>query len=211
MFATAPDGTKLWCESVSGTAPRPVLLLHGFASDTAHTWESTGWLRALTETGYVTMDLRGHGQSERAAAGYSPENLARDAAAVLDAVEVSTVDVVSYSMGGLVAWELAKLGRVRRMVLGGIGSRSASREDMLAVQEKLGADTDLTACIDGIAGRKLDGLDGEAPAPVLFVAGDNDEIAAGAPEPLVVLRNRNHFNAVPARAFKEAALRFFGS
>lgn len=205
MYATAADGTKLWYESVSG--PSPVLLLHGFASDSRRTWGDSGWLRALTETGYVTMDLRGHGQSDKPATGYSPAELARDAIAVLDAVDLSTVDVVTYSMGGLVAWELAKLGRVRRMVLGGIGTRQARREDLLRVQDKLGG-ADLSACIEAIAGL---GIEGQAAAPVLFAAGEDDELAAGAPGPFVSLGKRNHFNAVSSRAFKQAALRFFGS
>ncbi|WP_236796607.1 alpha/beta fold hydrolase [Amycolatopsis sp. GM8] len=205
MFATAADGTKLWYEHAPG--PAPVLLLHGFASDSRRTWGDTGWLRALGELGYVTMDLRGHGQSDKPVTGYSPDGLAQDAIAVLDAAGLSTVDVVSYSMGGIVAWQLAKLGRVRRMVLGGIGSKPAAREDLLLVQEKLGGE-DLSACVDGMAGSRIEGT---APVPVLFAAGDDDEFAAGAPEPFVSLGKRHHFNAVSSRAFKQAALEFFGS
>lgn len=207
MFATAGDGTKIWYESVPG--PRPVLLVHGFASDSRRNWTDTGWLRALAEYGYVTVDLRGHGQSDKPSTGYPPENMARDLLTVLDAASVSTVDVVTYSMGGIIAWELARIApdRVHRMVLGGVGTRPASREDMLRVREMLGGD-DLAACIDGVAGHKIEG---DAPVPVLFVAGDADEIATGAPEPFVPLRNRNHFNAVSSRAFKQAALEFFGS
>ncbi|GHF44371.1 hypothetical protein FHX82_001866 [Amycolatopsis bartoniae] len=205
MYATAEDGTKLWYESASG--PRPVLLVHGFASDSRRMWTDTGWLRALEGTGYVAVDLRGHGQSGRPSDGYTPENLARDLVVVLDAAELSVVDVVSYSMGGIVAWELAKLGRVRRMVLGGIGRRPASREDLLRVKELLGGD-DLGACVDGMAGARLTG---EAPVPVLFAAGEEDEFAADAPEPFVSLGKRNHFNAVSSRLFKQAALEFFGS
>lgn len=203
MFATAADGTKLWYESVSG--PQPVLLVHGFASDSRRNWTDTGWLRALAAQGYVTTDLRGHGQSDRPSSGYTPENLARDLVAVLDATGLSTVDVVAYSMGGFVAWELAKLGRVRRMVLGGIGLRPAAREEMVRVQEMLGGE-DLSACIDDMAGRRIEG---DAGAPVLFAAGDDDEFAAGAPEPFVSLGRRNHFNAVSSRVFKQAVLEFF--
>ena len=205
MYASAEDGTKLWYESFPG--PRPVLLVHGFASDSRRMWTDTGWLRTLEDSGYVAVDLRGHGQSGRPSDGYTPENLARDLASVLDAVELSTVDAVSYSMGGILAWQLAKLGRVRRMVLGGIGKRPAAREDLLRVRELLGGG-ELTACIDGMAGARIEG---EAPVPVLFAAGEEDEFAAGAPEPFVSLGRRNHFNAVSSRLFKQAALDFFGS
>jgi pimeloyl-ACP methyl ester carboxylesterase len=207
VFAIAGDGTKIWYESVPG--PRPVLLVHGFASDSRRNWADTGWLRALAEYGYVAVDLRGHGQSDKPSSGYTPENMARDLVAVLDAAAVSIVDVVTYSMGGFVAWQLARIApdRVRHMVLGGIGTKPASREDLLRVQEML-AGEDLGACIDGMAGSRLEGT---VPVPVLFAAGDADEFAAGAPEPFVSLGNRNHFNAVSSRAFKQAALEFFGS
>lgn len=207
MFATADDGTKIWYETVPG--PRPVLLVHGFASDSRHNWADTGWLRALAEYGYVTVDLRGHGQSDKPPTGYTPENMARDLLAALDAAGVSTVDVLTYSMGGIIAWQLARIApeRVRRMVLGGIGTAPARREDMLRVQEKLSGE-DLGACIDGMAGSRIEGA---AAVPVLFAAGEDDEIAAGAPEPFVSLGKRNHFNAVSSRAFKQAALEFFGS
>ncbi|GAB2956416.1 alpha/beta hydrolase [Amycolatopsis acidiphila] len=207
MFAIAEDGAKIWYESVPG--PRPVLLVHGFASDSRRNWTDTGWLRALAEHGYVTVDLRGHGQSGKPSSGYTPEDMARDLLAVLDVVSLSTVDVVTYSMGGIIAWQLARIApdRVRRMVLGGIGTRPAAREDMLRVQERLSGE-DLSACIDGMAGSRIEG---SAPVPVLFAAGDADEFAADAPEPFVSLGSRNHFNAVSSRAFKQAALEFFGS
>ncbi|TNC28239.1 alpha/beta fold hydrolase [Amycolatopsis alkalitolerans] len=207
MFATAPDGTKIWYDQAPGA--RPVLLVHGFASDSRRNWTDTGWLRALAEQGYLTADLRGHGQSDKPPSGYTPATLARDLVAVLDAAGLSTVDVVAYSMGGIVAWELARVApeRVRKMVLGGIGPRPATREDMLRVQQMLGGE-DLTACIDGMAGSRIDGTAG---IPVLFAAGDDDEFAAGAPEPFVSLGRRNHFNAITSRAFKQAALEFFRS
>lgn len=206
MFAIAGDGTKIWYESAPG--PRPVLLVHGFASDSRRNWMDTGWLRALAEHGYVTVDLRGHGQSDKPSSGYSPENMARDLLAVLDAAGLSTVDLVTYSMGGVVAWELARLApeRVRRMVLGGVGRRPVAKEDLLRVQEMLSGE-DLNACIDGMAAGRIEGT---VPVPVLFAAGENDEFASDAPEPFVSLHKRNHVNAVSSRAFKQAALQFFG-
>ncbi|GHE78374.1 hydrolase [Amycolatopsis deserti] len=211
MFATAADGVKIWYDTAPG--PRPVLLIHGFASDSQRTWEQTGWIRALAGHGHVTVDLRGHGRSDRPASGFSPRTLARDLLAVLDEAGLSTVDVVTYSMGGLAGWELARLapGRVGRMVLGGIGGRAADRESMRRVAESLAAEG-LDACIDGMAGHRLDGA---PPVPVLFAAGEQDEIAADAPEfaaslgaPFVSLGGRTHVNAVSSRRFKDAAVEF---
>ncbi|KAA5835115.1 alpha/beta fold hydrolase [Saccharopolyspora hirsuta] len=212
MFATTGDGTKIWCDSAPG--PAPVLLIHGFASDGESTWVRTGWVRALADRGHVLVDLRGHGRSDRPGSGYSPEALARDVLAALDETGVSTVDAVTYSMGGLVGWELAKLapGRVRRLALGGIGGRAADRDSMRGVAEALSAGG-LDACIEEVAGHRLEG---PPPVPVLFAAGDQDEIAADAPEvaagfdaPFVSLGRRNHLNAVSSRRFKEAATEFF--
>ncbi|MER7014267.1 alpha/beta fold hydrolase [Saccharopolyspora sp. NPDC000359] len=212
MFATAEDGAKIWCDAEPG--PTPVLLIHGFASDSESTWVRTGWTRALAERGHVRVDLRGHGQSERPASGYAPEALARDVLAVLEETGLSTVDAVSYSMGGLVAWELAKLapGRVRRIALGGIGGRAADRTSMRGVAEALSADG-LDACVEAVAGHRLEG---PPPVPVLFAAGDQDDIASDAPEfaagldaPFVPLGRRNHLNAVSSRLFKQAAADFF--
>ena len=203
MYATTEDGTKIYYDVVSGG--RPVLLVHGFASDSTRNWVGTGWSRALEDRGVVLVDLRGHGQSDRPETGYSPENMAADVTVVLDAAGLSTVDAVTYSMGGLIGWELARRGRVRRLVLGGIDGRGVSTKNI----ESMGG---LAACAEGIAGH---GIDGAPPVPVLVVAGEADEIAAGAGAfaarigaPYVPIPKRNHFNAVSSRTFKQAATEF---
>jgi pimeloyl-ACP methyl ester carboxylesterase len=213
VFATTGDGAKIWYEHSPG--PRPVLFLHGFASDHAQTWVRTGWQRAVGQRGHLLVDLRGHGSSERATSGYSPGGLALDVLAVLDAAEVSSVDVVAYSMGGHVGWALARSapGRVGKLVLGGIGGEPVDRENMLRVREALSGDQP-DACAEGMAGHRLDG---EPPVPVLFAAGDRDEIAGDAGDladrlgaPFASLGPRDHLNAVSSRAFKHAALEFLG-
>ncbi|MFC7344822.1 alpha/beta fold hydrolase [Saccharopolyspora griseoalba] len=213
MLATAGDGAAIWYDHSPG--PRPVLFLHGFASDHAQTWVRTGWTRPVSELGHVLVDLRGHGSSARATSGYSPDDLALDALAVLDAAEVESVDVVAYSMGGHVGWALARLApqRVGRLVLGGIGGGPVDRENMLRVREALSGDQP-DACVEGMSGHLLDG---PPPAPALFAAGDRDEIAgdvggfaARLGAPFVPLGGRNHLNAVSSRAFKTAALEFLG-
>ncbi|HJQ48765.1 MAG TPA: alpha/beta fold hydrolase [Amycolatopsis sp.] len=203
MYANAADGTKIYYDVVPGE--RPVLLLHGFASDSARTWVGAGWLRALEHRGVVLVDLRGHGQSDRPDSGYSPRGMAADVTAVLDAIGLSTVDAITYSMGGLIGWELARQGRVRRLVLGGIDGRPVSEEDFPA--------GGLAACADGIAGRGI-GSDAGA-APVLVVVGEADMIAAEAAlfaerlgARLVPVPGRNHVTTVSSRAFKQAAIGF---
>jgi pimeloyl-ACP methyl ester carboxylesterase len=105
----------------------PVLLIHGFASNSAVNWGSTGWIDTLTAAGRtaIAMDVRGHGESARPRdpAAYRPEVMAADAARLLDHVGVAVADVMGYSMGARIATFLA-LGdprRVRSLVLGGMG------------------------------------------------------------------------------------------
>jgi pimeloyl-ACP methyl ester carboxylesterase len=211
MFATAEDGCKIWYDYIPGE--HPVLLIHGFASDSRRNWTLTGWVRALAGRGVLTVDLRGHGQSDKPSTGYSPEGMARDLIAVLDAAELSTVDIVTYSMGGFVGWALARLApeRVGKLVLGGIGVQAATEEAMDHVLEILPG-KDLEACIEGMAGSRIEGL---PTVPVLLVAGDADDIVPDAAElaarlgaPFVPLPGRNHFTAVTSRVFKQAALDF---
>ncbi|WAL66405.1 alpha/beta hydrolase [Amycolatopsis cynarae] len=213
MFAIAPDGGKIWYDHTPGE--RTVLLVHGFASDSARTWGATGWPRALGGHGVLAVDLRGHGHSQahRPPDGFTPENLADDLLAVLAAAGVAEADVITYSMGGLAGWALARRapGRVRRLVLGGLGARPASAADMAGVARELGA-TGLEAIAEDMAGHRIEG---PAPVPALLAAGDADTLAPDAAElaaalgaPFVPLPNRNHFNALSSRAFKQAALEF---
>ena len=104
------------------------LLLHGFASDARINWHRPGVVAALVEAGHrvVTSDARGHGRSDAPhdPAAYAGDVMVRDAAGLLDHLGAERVDVVGYSMGAQVAAGLAATdGRVRRLVLGGIGSR----------------------------------------------------------------------------------------
>ncbi|NEN06921.1 alpha/beta hydrolase [Diaminobutyricibacter tongyongensis] len=125
-FAQTPDGQRIAYERTAGE--HPVLLVHGFATTGALTWEATGWVRALAEAGRgaIVVDLRGHGRSSgpHDPDAYSPAIFARDLVAVLDAEGLEAVDVVGYSMGSYVSLALAQgyRDRIRRQVVGGIGT-----------------------------------------------------------------------------------------
>ena len=70
------DGVKLFYEDRG--EGRPTLLLHGFAADTAANWERPGIVNGLLAAGrrVITLDARGHGQSEKP---HDPEAYADDA------------------------------------------------------------------------------------------------------------------------------------
>jgi len=83
----------------------PLLLLHGL-TDAGRYWSRTA--AALEDRFDVVMlDQRGHGQSSRSADGYSAEEMAADAAGVIQALGIAPVAVLGHSMGGSVAIALA--------------------------------------------------------------------------------------------------------
>lgn len=237
--AESADGTRIHFE-VSGTGA-PVLLVHGFASHGRLNWVDAGWTTALAAAGRtaVTVDLRGHGGSDKPhdPARYAPHLLAEDLLAVLRAagLDGAPVDVVTYSMGGLVGWALARRhpSAVGRLVLAGIGPAPAfdgvdpdifvhsgrvSDEPRAAALLAMAAAVPgndpvaLRACARGVAGTALAGPTGH---PTMFVAGDRDDLAAGAADlaagwgaEFAPVPRRNHLNAVSARTFKDAAVAF---
>jgi pimeloyl-ACP methyl ester carboxylesterase len=105
----------------------PVLLLHGFASNTVTNWIDTGWVRTLTEAGrrVVAFDHRGHGKSEKLyePAAYGAPVMAEDARRLLDHLGIARADIIGYSMGARVAAFLVALHpeRVRSVVFAGLG------------------------------------------------------------------------------------------
>ncbi len=100
---------------LSGT---PVLLLHGWAYPSFAMWHRV-LPRLAQDHRVLTIDLRGHGKSDRIRGRFEIADLADDVAAVLDAVGLGRVVVVGYSMGGMTAQELARRhpARVERLVL----------------------------------------------------------------------------------------------
>ncbi|NWG47161.1 MAG: alpha/beta fold hydrolase, partial [Alphaproteobacteria bacterium] len=124
-------------------APPPVLLVHGFASNAGINWQSTGWIERLAAQGrrVLAPDLRGHGKSgaPRDPALYVPERMMADLFAVLDAEGVGRADVFGYSMGARLALAaaLAAPGRVRRLVLGGVGETLLAPRDPEPVAQVL--------------------------------------------------------------------------
>jgi pimeloyl-ACP methyl ester carboxylesterase len=212
LHAESPDGAliayRVFGAGDADASQPPVLLVHGFASNAEATWQVTGWVRALRDAGreVITVDLRGHGDSDKPADAdsYAPERLGEDLVAVLDSAGAATVDVVAYSMGNRVVSDLCALApeRVRRVVIGGAGPQELLATWQLAearayLEEgvppgneliaqvlgpaiKAGADPDaLLACIEGVAGSSLS-IPGSTP--VLFVVGENDPVPVGVQE-----------------------------
>ena len=114
--AVTRDGTELVYWTWPGAGP-PALLLHGIGNYGRY-WDlfadAVGGRLQL-----VAPDARGHGESGRPAAGYTPADFAADALAVLDRLEIERAVVVGHSMGGLHSINLAARHpeRVRALVI----------------------------------------------------------------------------------------------
>ena len=215
----------------------PVLLLHGFGTSFDMNWRAAGWPRVLDTAGrrVIGPDLRGHGASDKPTDSglYLPEHFVADLLAMLDELGLESVDVVGYSMGSRLAWELALTapGRVRRLVLGGFGPADAlaglgaadpgegdSPFDHVyrTVAALPGNDAAaLAACARGQATRPFQEEPRPEGIPVLLVSGAKDTVAEGAAELAercggshVEIPGRDHANAVSSRVFKQAVVDF---
>ena len=119
-MAAAPfvrfNGLRLWV-SVRGEG-RPVLLINGLGASLAM-WAALQ--EDLDGLEVISYDAPGTGRSPTPLWPYTMGELARVARGLLDELGHDEVDVVGYSLGGLVAQELALRApeRVRRLVLAG--------------------------------------------------------------------------------------------
>ncbi|MEQ1715816.1 MAG: alpha/beta hydrolase [Hyphomicrobium sp.] len=105
----------------------PILLIHGFASNIATNWISTGWVETLKRAGYrvIAIDNRGHGMSAKLyeQADYSAPVMAEDARHLLDHLSIPQAHVMGFSMGARISafLTLAHPARVKSVVFGGLG------------------------------------------------------------------------------------------
>ncbi len=108
---------------------KPVLLVHGFASNGRVNWQATGWTKTLLGAGYrvVTIDNRGHGESEKLydVEKYSASIMAEDAKRLLDHLNIKQAAVMGYSMGARISTFLTLLHpeRVSLLVIAGLAER----------------------------------------------------------------------------------------
>lgn len=109
------------------SASAAVMLIHGFASNTATNWVATGWMRDLADAGYrvISFDNRGHGESEKLydLEAYGAPLMAEDAARLLDHLNLQQAHVMGYSMGARITafLTLRHPDRVRSAIFGGLG------------------------------------------------------------------------------------------
>ena len=112
------DGLRFYYETAGPPTAPPLLIISGLGDYTAKcAWQ----MPALAEEFFVmTFDNRGAGRSAAPAGRYPLRAMADDAAAILSAVGIASAHVFGFSMGGMIALNLAlrHSARVRRLVLG---------------------------------------------------------------------------------------------
>jgi pimeloyl-ACP methyl ester carboxylesterase len=117
----------------------PVMLfLHGFPFDKSM-WADQ--LAALTAAGFrvVVPDLRGLGETKAAGEISTMDDMARDAAALLDHLQIDEAIVCGLSMGGYVAFEFAHLfpSRVRGLVLSGTRAPADNEQEKAGREQQV--------------------------------------------------------------------------
>lgn len=190
------------------TQAPPVVLLHGFTSSA--TTDFAGWAEHLAAAGRtcLAIELPGHGGNAALGEPIGTEAVVAKIRATIDSYLPSTlaeqIDVVGYSLGARLAWELPnREPRIRRLVLGGLSPMepftAVTAQDLLDAAEGTAAPSQ-NPLVDMLAGmisapdcdtaslaRLAEGL-GREPftpetdppqCPTLLIAGADDQMTQG--------------------------------
>ncbi len=189
----------------------PVVLVHGWGGSFATTWQRSGFTDLLADAGrpVIGVDLLGHGAAPKP---HEPEAYADLTARIVEALPDEPVDAVGFSLGAMTLLRLAldQPGRLRRLVVSGVGRNLFERDDeraaaILAGVEGTGDPEDNIGRLFGQYAR-AEGNDPEALAAVLRRPGggpfDPAELAKVTIPVLVVIGDRDF--AGPADPLVEA-------
>ncbi|WP_018680983.1 alpha/beta fold hydrolase [Actinokineospora enzanensis] len=220
----------------------PVVLIHGFASTGTTDWPAERWAAPLSAAGRETIvvHLPGHGGGP--AVG-SPDEVTT--AHLLQRIAAGIgvdgeVDLVGYSLGARLSWDLAAVIPVRKLVLGGISpmepfaavdvaaARAALQggpqpEDMLTgmitgMASAPGQDgASLLNVVEGLAREPFNPGAGAPQVPALFLAGQEDPMSQGidhlvtlVPGATLVRVPGDHFGALGGDALRSEVFAFLG-
>jgi pimeloyl-[acyl-carrier protein] methyl ester esterase len=104
MFLTTPDGCRLAYDELGSGQPA-ILFLHGIMMDRSVFAAQIEAFAASHRV--VAVDLRGHGDSDKPADGYTFERYVADIRFVIDALGLSRPVIAGWSMGGAIAMAFA--------------------------------------------------------------------------------------------------------
>ncbi len=209
------NGVRIAC-TVRGKG-EPVVLIHGFLSNSGINWDLWGTTALLAKDFQViAMDVPAHGESDKPAKeeAYGLE-LVEDVARLLDHLKIKKAHIVGYSMGGIISAKFtAKYpDRVLSCTLGGMGwLREGSLEQkVFAEGGKDGKPIGL--CFRGLA--KLALTEDEVKAirvPVMVLFGEKDGLKKLYVDPLkpvrkdwmvIEIKDANHLDCIAKPQFRE--------
>ncbi|WP_343669276.1 alpha/beta hydrolase [Chitinophaga sp.] len=110
------NGLKMYYE-VYGEG-KPIVLLHGSFMNIAMNWLQVIPILAQTHK-VIVPELQGHGHTKDIAREFSYEAMADDVSGLLKLLKVDSADILGYSMGGGVAFQVAVRHpeQVRRLII----------------------------------------------------------------------------------------------
>jgi len=225
-LATLPSADISYLDEGEGNA---ILLIHGFASNAHTNWIGPGWVQLLVASGYrvIAIDNRGHGASRKfyEEDAYTLDNMACDAAALLEYLQVKQAHVMGYSMGARISATLAFLypQLVSRLILAGNGYNmiegsfdssdihvGLAADDVSQVKTQIGMEfrafaeatgsdlKALAACIMGGRAHIAKSLFEALEPETMVIAGTEDTIAVEC-EKLAGIIPKGHFVPIPKR------------
>lgn len=119
----APDGTQIIYDVV-GEGPAILLLPGAGGGQSRQSWQETGYVSRLkNEFKVITMDIRGHGDSDKPTnpASYAIQTMCNDVLAVADACGVERFVLWGFSFGGNIGRYLAaQSDRVEKIIIMGV-------------------------------------------------------------------------------------------
>ena len=192
------NGLKVYYE-VYGEG-RPVVLLHGAFMTIEGNWGQL--IPELSKTRKViAIELQGHGHTPFSDRKLSHATLASDVTGVMDHLKIDSADVVGYSFGGTIAYQVAVQSpkRVRKLVIISSTYKSTGWRPEIAnafknMKPEYLTNTPMKAAYDAVAPDKTkwtkfleqmiafagtpfdlgDANIAKISAPVLIISGDND-------------------------------------
>jgi 3-oxoadipate enol-lactonase len=99
-------GRRLHYDLIGPEDGRTILFAHALAADSGMWAEQVPAVLAIGAR-VLRVDMRGHGGSEPVPGNYSLRELAADIAAVIDALDITSVDFIGLSIGGMIGEALA--------------------------------------------------------------------------------------------------------
>jgi pimeloyl-ACP methyl ester carboxylesterase len=201
----------------------PVVLIHGWLSSANVNWTLPGTSARLAKDFHfqvIALDVRGHGLSDKPTEedAYGLE-LAEDVVRLLDHLKIEKAHIVGYSMGGIIAANLAARHpeRVRSVALGGMAwLKTGGAAQWLF--SRIGKD-DPDAKARTVCGRSLARLaltEDEIKAidvPVTVLVGEKDDLIkrlyvtplqrVRRDWPVIEIKDANHINCILKEQFQE--------